>query len=275
MSAGRGTTVLGLILRSEDEGEADRRILLLTSERGLVWVTAKNARVSKRRFPGRLEPFGEGRMELVRYRRTEYLQGVEPLSSPGRIPGDLGRFYLACYAAEVVGAALVVEVPAPETYSLVSELFRDLATAPSLDDHLARAVFEAHLLGELGLLPTHPGCHDCGAGIGSGDAALWFDASTGSWICLRHGGGPGPGRARIDLPAWEAMEVLCQHTFPLEQGPRVAGWPPDPEVLRPVNRLTALVVLHQIPGRFRSAALLNAHQARRFGGRDPSAPGFS
>ena len=88
-----------LILRTYAFGESDRIVVFLTRDRGKKRGVAKNARQSRRRFGGALEPMTCGR---VTYRERErrdlvFLQDVAPTRSPltavdGEALGYVGYF---------------------------------------------------------------------------------------------------------------------------------------------------------------------------------------
>ena len=73
-----------LILRTYPLGESDRIVVFLTRDRGKKRGVAKNARQSRRRFGGALEPMTHGRVGYVERERRElvFLSYVEPLRSP-------------------------------------------------------------------------------------------------------------------------------------------------------------------------------------------------
>ncbi len=77
-------TTDALILRTYKLGESDRIVVFLTRDRGKRRGVAKNARQSRRRFGGALEPLTLGRVGYVERERRElvHLQYVEPLRSP-------------------------------------------------------------------------------------------------------------------------------------------------------------------------------------------------
>jgi DNA repair protein RecO (recombination protein O) len=77
-------TTDALILRTYALGEADRIVVFLTNDRGKKRGVAKNARQSRRRFGGALEPMTYGRVGYVERERRElvHLQYVEPVRSP-------------------------------------------------------------------------------------------------------------------------------------------------------------------------------------------------
>src|SRR5438045_8935558 len=92
-------TTDALILRTYKLGESDRIVVFLTRDRGKKRGVAKNARQSRRRFGGALEPMTCGR---VTYRERErrdlvFLQDVMATRSPmpalaGEALGYVGYF---------------------------------------------------------------------------------------------------------------------------------------------------------------------------------------
>lgn len=92
-----------LILRTYALGESDRIVVFLTRERGKKRGVAKNARQSRKRFGGALEPMTCGR---VTYRERErrdlvFLQDVAPVRSP-LAARDTDAFGYVGYFAELI-----------------------------------------------------------------------------------------------------------------------------------------------------------------------------
>jgi len=92
-------TTDALILRTYTLGESDRIVVFLTRDRGKKRGVAKNARQSRRRFGGALEPMTHGRVGYVERERRDLvqLQYVEPVRSPlsaidGEALGYVGYF---------------------------------------------------------------------------------------------------------------------------------------------------------------------------------------
>ena len=77
-------TADALILRTYKLGEADRIVVFLTRDRGKKRGVAKNARQSRRRFGGALEPLTYGRVGYLERERHDLVQVhyVEPVRSP-------------------------------------------------------------------------------------------------------------------------------------------------------------------------------------------------
>ena len=85
-------TTDALILRTYKLGESDRIVVFLTRDRGKKRGVAKNARQSRRRFGGALEPMTCGR---VTYRERErqdlvFVEDIAPALSPLRISTGSG-----------------------------------------------------------------------------------------------------------------------------------------------------------------------------------------
>lgn len=92
-------TTDALILRTYKLGESDRIVVFLTRDRGKKRGVAKNARQSRRRFGGGLEPMTCGRVSYLERERRELvaLHYVEPTRSPlsavdGEALGYVGYF---------------------------------------------------------------------------------------------------------------------------------------------------------------------------------------
>src|SRR5580704_8787274 len=92
-------TTDALILRTHKLGESDRIVVFLTRDRGKKRGVAKNARQSRKRFGGALEPLTHGRVgyfererrDLV---RLDYVEAVRSplLSGSGEALGHAGYF---------------------------------------------------------------------------------------------------------------------------------------------------------------------------------------
>jgi recombinational DNA repair protein (RecF pathway) len=96
-------TTDALILRTYQLGESDRIVVFLTRDRGKKRGVAKNARQSRRRFGGALEPMTYGRVGYVERERRELvrLEYVEPARSPmAAVQGEALGY--AGYFAELI-----------------------------------------------------------------------------------------------------------------------------------------------------------------------------
>ena len=250
MSRGEPCAEHCLLLRREPSGEADERVALLGEARGLFWVTARGARRSKKRFMGVLEPFTRGIFRTARVGRGEVLEDVEPASRWDRIPRDLGRYYVACYACEAVARLLRVGHPAPELFRVLAALLDDLQESEETAHMLWRALFEAALLEHQGIFPElDPELAEA--------ETLVYDLDADHWGLPALGERPSPTRIELPRRAWTNFLELRE--LPLAEARARA---PDLAGLRPVNRLTAYLLRYNLQLELNSARLLNAFQKK-------------
>src|SRR5579862_4399231 len=96
-------TTDALILRTYKLGESDRIVVFLTRDRGKKRGVAKNARQSRRRFGGGLEPLTLGRVGYMERERRDLvsLHYVEPLRSP-LLAADKSALGYVGYFAELI-----------------------------------------------------------------------------------------------------------------------------------------------------------------------------
>ncbi len=138
-------TTDALILRTYKLGESDRIVVFLTRDRGKKRGVAKNARQSRRRFGGALEPMTTGRVGYVERERRELvrLDYVEPLRSPlsvvdGEALGFIGYF------AELIDEWAQDDDPNEPLFRLGSSVVEAMAAGVAIEP-LAR-YFEYWLL---------------------------------------------------------------------------------------------------------------------------------
>src|SRR5881398_2662614 len=96
-------TTDALFLRTYKLGESDRIVVFLTRDRGKKRGVAKNARQSRRRFGGGLEPMTVGRVGYVERERRDLvrLEYVEAVRSPLSAADGAALGY-ASYFAELI-----------------------------------------------------------------------------------------------------------------------------------------------------------------------------
>lgn len=158
-----------LILRTFNLGESDRIVVFLTRDRGKKRGVAKNARQSRRRFGGALEPMTCGRVAYVERERRELvsLNYVEPVRSPLEVAESEALGYVS-YFAELIDE-WAPEADPNETLFRLGTAVVDALAAGVPSDPLAR-YFEYWLLRLQGVYPE-------ARGNLSSDAAAFLAAS--------------------------------------------------------------------------------------------------
>ncbi len=138
-------TTDALILRTYTLGESDRIVVFLTRDRGKRRGVAKNARQSRRRFGGALEPMTLGRVGYIERERRElvHLQYVEPIRSP-LAAADADALGYVEYFAELIDEWSPEADPNETVFRLGASIVDALAAGVPVDP-LAR-YFEFWLL---------------------------------------------------------------------------------------------------------------------------------
>src|SRR4051812_37255657 len=148
-------TTDALILRTYKLGESDRIVVFLTRDRGKKRGVAKNARQSRRRFGGSLEPMTCGRVEYLERERRDLvrLHYVEATRSPlsAAHPDALG--YMG-YFAELIDEWAPEGDPSETVYRLGVSIIEALAAGAPIDP-VAR-YFEYWLLRLQGVYQPDP-----------------------------------------------------------------------------------------------------------------------
>src|SRR3954462_12990612 len=138
-------TTDALILRTYKLGESDRIVVFLTRDRGKKRGVAKNARQSRRRFGGALEPMTCGRVGYVERERRDLvrLEYVEPLRSPLSAVDGAALGYVS-YFAELIDEWAQEADPNETLFRLGASMTEAIATGVPIEP-LAR-YFEFWLL---------------------------------------------------------------------------------------------------------------------------------
>lgn len=165
--------VRAMILKKQDRGEADELVIFLSRELGWLRGVAKNAKKSRVRFGGHLEPFSlvdltirpRQKDTMVWIDEAQALQGFLPIRS------DLVKVAHAAYFFELAYGLLPENQPDQELFEflygflffLEAEYFRP-----------ARYLLEEiRLLGHLGYAPRFDICPNCGKEIPAGQTAFF------------------------------------------------------------------------------------------------------
>ena len=116
------------MVRTYDFGEADRVIVLLTRNHGLVRGVAKGVRKVKSRFGSRLQPFVDVDVQVYPGRGLSKITGADTVTYYGaRIIDDFDRYAAACAVMEAA-EKLSYDQGDPELFALVQEALTNLQT---------------------------------------------------------------------------------------------------------------------------------------------------
>jgi DNA repair protein RecO len=127
-------TTDALILRSYALGESDRIVVFLTRDRGKKRGVAKNARQSRRRFGGALEPLTCGRVAYVERERRDLVRidYVEQTRSPLSATDGEALGYVG-YFAELIDEWAPDADPNESLFRLGASMVEAMATGVPID----------------------------------------------------------------------------------------------------------------------------------------------
>ena len=165
------------MVRTYDFGEADRVIVLLTENHGLIRGVAKGVRKAKSRFGSRLQPFVEVDALIYPGKSLSTIASADTVTYFGaRIIDDFDRYTAACAVMETA-EKLSYDEADPVLFALVKDALQNLQT----DQH-PTMVLDAFIL----QATEHAGwglslfnCANCGA-PGPHKA---FNAAVGGAVC--------------------------------------------------------------------------------------------
>ena len=238
-----------IVLRTRPVGEADLVVTFLTESEGKLSGSAKNARRSRRRFGGGLEPMARGRATWMEVEGKELvrLESFEAGVSFAARQRDLAWFYLFAYVAEVADTFARDREADPRFYRLLRAA-TDASEAGS-PPGTVRRWFEIWTLRLQGLLPALGECSRCGRGLMEAGAVV--AAEGGEALCIECSGDAAPGAEAARLSKGEIgwiREALRKPVLKV----------PEPETSAGIDRLTRLMFLGFTGRPFRTARFLEA-----------------
>ncbi len=154
-----------IVLSTEDFGEADRYVQLLTRNWGVITVLAKSARKSKRRYVGGLDLFCHNEIYIKGdLKERPYLQELSVLNSFQGIRDNLERVLVAGKCVQWIKKLANISSPMPQVYSLLGQVLSLIEKESSSERlELLHLVFKIKLLSQLGLKPRMDSCIKCGS----------------------------------------------------------------------------------------------------------------
>ncbi len=171
-------TVTGMILSAQPNKEYDRRLVLLTKERGKISVFANGVRRPTAMLSGCSQPFVFGKFTLYEGRDSYTLQAVEPENFFAELRTDLEAVYYGVYFCEFAETVTREGLPAKEELKV---LYRSLGALlkKSIGAELVRSIFELKMLSVGGISPQVYECVKCR----KKEDLFWFSARSGGCIC--------------------------------------------------------------------------------------------
>ena len=153
-------TVTGMVLSAMPVGEYDKRLVILTRERGRISAFAKGARRTNSAYMACSQPFSFGQFTLYQGRSSYTLNGADIQCYFEELRDDIEKISYASYFCEVAAYLTYENVEAGGILKLLYQSLKAL-NHKKIPNPLIRSVFELKALAFNGEMPQVFSCVKC------------------------------------------------------------------------------------------------------------------
>ena len=242
-------TVQGVVISAMDVGEYDKRIVLLTRERGKISAFAKGARRMNSPFTAAADSFVFGEFTLYEGKNSYNLNHVNIYHHFVELASRQPEVFYGYYFLELADYFGREGTDEREMMNLLYVTVKALLN-PSIDNQLIRCVFELRTMAEQGMMPQLGTCVLCGREMEGEEDDLFFSQKEHGLVCKDCRGRALDG-VRISDGALYAMKyIVCApmgklYTFALSDG-----------ILREVSHLVRVYTAQNTDRKFKSLQIL-------------------
>lgn len=203
------TQVLGMVLSAMPIGEYDKRLVILTKERGKITAFAKGARRPGSAFLACSQPFSFGEFTVYEGRSSYNIMSVDIKNYFEELRTDLEGAYYGFYFCELSDYLTHENEDGSNTLKLLYQSLRALMQK-NIDNRLVRRIFELRMLQINGVAPQVFNCVKCN----KTDNRYFFSIEAGGILCSDCSRN-GISSIRISESTVYAMQYII--TSPLEK----------------------------------------------------------
>lgn len=175
---GQNIVVTGMVLNVMPIGDYDKRITLLTRERGKITAFARGARRPNSSFLAATNPFSFGEFELFEGRNSYTVAKVSIQNYFRELTADFSVTYYGFYFLEFADYYCQENNDEREMLKLLYQSLRALES-PAYDNRLVRVVFELKAMVINGIGPNVFSCLKCG----KSEPLSYFSVKKGGVLC--------------------------------------------------------------------------------------------
>ena len=175
------TVIDALVLREINSGENDKRLLVLTADKGKMWLCAKGGRSIKSSKSAICRAFTYAEFEIYEKNNIKYISGGSPHKSFFAYKTDLDGYSLACYVTTICEDITVEEVEAEEILRTTLNTFYAIENQLYSIEQI-KAAYEIFAVTVSGFTPDLSVCQKCAKEFG-GEDKLWLDVMNGNLLC--------------------------------------------------------------------------------------------
>ena len=170
--------VTGIVLSVTPIGEYDKRVVILTKEKGRISAFDKGARRPNSQFGGAVSPFCFGEFTLYEGRNSYNIMQVHISNYFQELKNDMEATYYGFYFMEFAEYYTREQNDETEMLKLLYQTFRAL-TKKNISNELIRCIYELKAVYINGEGPQVFQCVKCG----NGEAPFIFSVRQGGIIC--------------------------------------------------------------------------------------------
>lgn len=245
---GQNVVLTGMVINAMPIGDYDKRITVLTKERGKITAFARGARRPTSQLLAVTNPFSFGEFEFFEGRSTYNLAKATVSNYFRELSADPVK---ACHGFYFLESADFFAQENNDEKELLKLLYQTLRAlqGSAIDSRLVRRIYELRLLFVEGEYPDVFSCQKCG----KKENLAWFSAGYSGMLC--EDCGEAEKAVRLDSSALYAMQYILSselrklYTFTVSK-----------TVLLELEQAVGSMFARQVPHAFRSLDILKEMQ---------------
>lgn len=241
---GQNVVLTGMVLNVMPIGEYDKRVTILTKERGKISAFARGARRPTSQLLAATSPFSFGEFEFFEGRSTYNLAKASISNYFRDLSLDPAAACYGFYFLEMADYFAQENNDERELLKLLYQTLRALESA-ALDNRLVRRIFELRALLAEGEYPNFFSCQSCGGG----ERLRWFSVQRQGMLCADCSHAPG------DIPVDESTLYTLQYILSADIT-KLYTFAVSAEVQQKLELILNRCLQAQIPHKFQSLEIL-------------------
>ena len=238
-------TVTGMVLAAMPVGDYDKRLVILTKERGKIAAFAKGARRPNSALLACSQPFSFGVFGLFAGKNSYNITTAEISNYFTEVREDIETVSYACYFCELAEQVTRENNDEVQMLKLLYQTMRAL-TKQSIPNLLIRYIFELKAMCVNGYAPQVFECTSCGE-----EESFYFNFEAGGLVCKSCRGG---SQNLLKLSGSTIYTLQFILTTPIE---KLYTFTVNEQVLRDLKALMKGYLSLMVTGPFKSLEVLD------------------
>ena len=241
----QSVTVTGMILSATPIGEYDKRIVILTKEKGKISAFAKGARRQNNPLMGVTNPFSFGEFILYEGRNSYNVMQASISNYFMELSTDYEGAYYGFYFMEIADYYTKEYNDEKQMLKLLYQTMRAL-TSGKINRELVRYIFELKALAVNGEAPELSACANCGVS----DRGMVFSSQNHGLIC-EECKGIAPDGIQLSAASLYTMQYIVSSSIA-----KLYTFTVSKEVLAELRQVLRQYLESHIDKKFKSLAIL-------------------